>query len=208
MNTDFPTWGSGKGTENPQEFEFGDHWDLITELTQDWGNRLFVGTNKTLCAPGSRRKEQLPHKSLSQMFLWVSRSLRQRCRLAVACCRVWDTEGSSVCVGPFKGGRHYIFITSTIVWSQLKQQGRNTVLPINRKVFLNLIFILYESMVDLLVVLVSCIQQCDSVIQIQNNRMGKTRDLFKKIRDTKGTYHVKMGSIKDRNGMDHSSRRY
>ena len=33
-------------------------------------------------------------------------------------------------------------------------------------------------------------------------RMGKTRDLFKKIRDTKGTFHAKMGSIKDRNGMD------
>ena len=36
----------------------------------------------------------------------------------------------------------------------------------------------------------------------ENNRMGKTRDLFKKIRDTKGTFHVKMGSIKDRNGLD------
>ena len=36
----------------------------------------------------------------------------------------------------------------------------------------------------------------------ENNRMGKTRDLFKKIRDTKGTVHAKMGSIKDRNGMD------
>ena len=35
-----------------------------------------------------------------------------------------------------------------------------------------------------------------------NNRMGKTRDLFKKIRDTKGTFHAKMGLIKDRNGMD------
>ena len=35
-----------------------------------------------------------------------------------------------------------------------------------------------------------------------NNRMGKTRDLFKKIRDTKGTFHVKMGLIKDRNGID------
>ena len=35
-----------------------------------------------------------------------------------------------------------------------------------------------------------------------NNRMGKTRDLFKKIRDTKGTFHAKIGSIKDRNGMD------
>ena len=36
----------------------------------------------------------------------------------------------------------------------------------------------------------------------ENNRMGKTRDLFKKIRDTKGTFHAKMGSIKDRNDMD------
>ena len=36
----------------------------------------------------------------------------------------------------------------------------------------------------------------------ENNRMGKTRDLFKKIRDTKGTFQAKIGSIKDRNGMD------
>ena len=36
----------------------------------------------------------------------------------------------------------------------------------------------------------------------ENNRMGKTRDLVKKIRDAKGTFHAKMGSIKDRNGMD------
>ena len=36
----------------------------------------------------------------------------------------------------------------------------------------------------------------------ENNRMGKTKDLFKKIRDTKGTLHAKMGSTKDRNGMD------
>ena len=36
----------------------------------------------------------------------------------------------------------------------------------------------------------------------ENNRMGKTRDLFKKMRDTKGTFHAKIGSIKDRNGMD------
>ena len=41
--------------------------------------------------------------------------------------------------------------------------------------------------------------QCKEIEE--NNRMGKTRDLFKKIRDTKGTFHVKMGSIKDRNGM-------
>ena len=42
--------------------------------------------------------------------------------------------------------------------------------------------------------------QCKEIEE--NNRMGKTRDLFKKIRDTKGTSHAKMGSIKDRNGMD------
>ena len=40
------------------------------------------------------------------------------------------------------------------------------------------------------------------MITEENNRMGKTRDLFKKIRDTKGTFHAKMGSINDRNGMD------
>ena len=42
--------------------------------------------------------------------------------------------------------------------------------------------------------------QCKEIEE--NNRMGKTRDLFKIIRDTKGTFHVKMGSIKNRNGMD------
>ena len=44
--------------------------------------------------------------------------------------------------------------------------------------------------------------QCKKKKKEENNRMGKTRDLFKKIRDTKGTFHAKMGSIKDRNGMD------
>ena len=42
--------------------------------------------------------------------------------------------------------------------------------------------------------------QCKEIEE--NNSLGKTRDLFKKIRDTKGTFHAKMGSIKDRNGMD------
>ena len=42
--------------------------------------------------------------------------------------------------------------------------------------------------------------QCKEIEE--NNRMGKTRDLFKKIRYTKGTFHAKMGSIKDRNGMN------
>ena len=43
-------------------------------------------------------------------------------------------------------------------------------------------------------------EQCKQIEE--NNRVGKTRDLFKKVRDTKGTFHAKMGSIKDRNGMD------
>ena len=42
--------------------------------------------------------------------------------------------------------------------------------------------------------------QCKQIEE--NNRMGKTRDLFKKIRDTKGTFHAKMGTIEDRNGLD------
>ena len=42
--------------------------------------------------------------------------------------------------------------------------------------------------------------QCKEIEE--NNRMGKTRDRFRKIRDTKGTFHAKMGSIKDRNGLD------
>ena len=50
-------------------------------------------------------------------------------------------------------------------------------------------------------------ERCKEIAE--NNRMGKTRELFKKIRDTKGTFHAKMGSIKDRNGYGpNRSRRY
>ena len=49
-------------------------------------------------------------------------------------------------------------------------------------------------------------KQCKEIDE--NNKMGKTRDLFKKIRDTKGTFHAKMGSIKDRNGMDLTEAEY
>ena len=68
------------------EFDYGGQWDLITELTQDWGNRLLEGTNKTLCAPGPRRKEQRPHKRLAHTWpgvqespaeAWVDRGLLQ-----------------------------------------------------------------------------------------------------------------------------------
>ena len=48
--------------------------------------------------------------------------------------------------------------------------------------------------------------QCKEIEE--NNRMGKTRDLVKRIRDTKGIFHAKMGTIKGRNGMDLTERRY
>ena len=48
--------------------------------------------------------------------------------------------------------------------------------------------------------------QCKEIEE--NHRMGKTRDFFKRIRDTKGTFHAKMGSVKDRNGRKDRSRRY
>ena len=48
--------------------------------------------------------------------------------------------------------------------------------------------------------------QCKEIEE--NNRMGKTKDLFKKIKDTKGTFHAKMGSIKDRNGRDLTKAEY
>ena len=48
--------------------------------------------------------------------------------------------------------------------------------------------------------------QCKEIEE--NNKMGKTRDLFKKIRDTKGTFHAKMGSVKDRNGRDQTEAGY
>ena len=81
----------------------------LLELTQDWGNRLLEGTNRTLCAPELRRKEQWPHKRLTQTCPWGSRSLRPRRGLVVACCRAGGTEGKSVCLEPFEGGYlHYL----------------------------------------------------------------------------------------------------
>ena len=48
--------------------------------------------------------------------------------------------------------------------------------------------------------------QCKEIKE--NNKMGRTKNLFKNIRDTKGTFHAKMGSIKDRNGMDLTEAKY
>ena len=71
------------------------------------GNRLLEGT-KEPCASGPRRKEQWPHRRLSQTCLWVFGSLRCRHGWVVACCRVGGTDCSSTCMGSFEGGHHYL----------------------------------------------------------------------------------------------------
>ena len=73
-----------------------------------WGNRLFEETNRTLCAPGPRRKEQWPHKRLTKTCPWMSRSLQRRHGLVGAGCGAGDTECSSGCMGPVKGSRQYL----------------------------------------------------------------------------------------------------
>ena len=89
------------------------------------GKQILGCTNRTLCAPGPRRKEQWSHKRLTQTCLWVSRSLWQRCGSVVAYCRVGSTEGCSSCTGTF-WRRSPLSSLHTIVWSQVKQQGGNT----------------------------------------------------------------------------------
>ena len=109
--TDFPTWGSGKGTENSRRIWL---WrpvgfDYRTYRTYTGlGKQTLGGHKKPLCVPGPRRKEQWSHKRLTQTCLWVSRSLWQRRRLVVACCRVGGTECSSALMGSFEGGHHYL----------------------------------------------------------------------------------------------------
>ena len=75
---DFPTWGSGKGTDNPQRIWLWRPVGFDYRTSTGQGNRLWEGTNKPLCTPGPRRKEQWFHKRLSQACLWVSRSLWKR----------------------------------------------------------------------------------------------------------------------------------
>ena len=107
------------------------------DLTQDWGNRLLERTNKTLCTPGPRRKGQWPHKRLTQMCPWVSRSLQWRRG------RQWPAAGSGA-LSTVVGAQDLLkevairFIDSTIVWPQVKQQGGNTALPINTKDLLSM----------------------------------------------------------------------
>ena len=74
----------------------------LLELTQDWGNRCWESTNRTLWAPEPKRKQQKPHKRLIQTCLCVSRSLRRRRGSAVSCQRVGGTGQ------PFEGGHYYL----------------------------------------------------------------------------------------------------
>ena len=92
----------------------------LLELTQDWGNRLLECTDKTLHAPGPQRKEQGPHKGLTQTCPGVSRSLQWRHGLEVACCKVGGTECSSACMGLFEGGHHFLhYLHHSLASSQI-----------------------------------------------------------------------------------------
>ena len=108
---DFQPGDQAKGLRTPKEYDFGGQWDLIT--------RHLEGTNKTLCAPGPRRKEQWPRKRLTQTCLWGSRSLWRRRGRTLACCRV-GALNTTVPVQDLLKEVAIIFINPTIIWSQVK----------------------------------------------------------------------------------------
>ena len=112
--TGFQTWDLAKGLGVPRESDFECQWDLIIKLPQDWGNRLLEGKDKTICAPGPRRKEQWPHKRLSQTSLWVFGSLQHRHGSTNSGLpqgqRYWQQQSwEAQCTGtsPCGGGHHY-----------------------------------------------------------------------------------------------------
>ena len=84
---------------------------ILLQNFQGRGKQTLGGTNKTLCAPGPRRKEQWPCKRLSQICLRESRSLGLRHGLTLACCSVRGTEYNSAGISPFEGGHHYFHYT-------------------------------------------------------------------------------------------------
>ena len=85
------------------------------------GKQNLEGTNRTLCTPGPRRKEQWPYKRLTQTCPWVSRSLWRRCGSAVACCRV-GALSVAVRSSDLLKEVPIIFIASTIVWPQVNNR--------------------------------------------------------------------------------------
>ena len=131
----FTIWGSGKRTENPKEIWLRRPVEFDYRTSTVLGKQTLEGTNKSLCAPGPRRKEQWPLKTLSQTCLWVFRRLWQRHRSTVAATGsgtlntkvlawVLLKEAIKDCITP---------IIPIIVWSQAKQHKVNTAPPTNRK---------------------------------------------------------------------------
>ena len=116
---DSPTWGLGKGTKNPQGIWL---WRPVgfdyRNYTRLW-KQLLKGTNKTLCIPGPRRKEQWPHKRLTQTCLWMFRSLQERSGLVVACCSAGGAPSAAVHTQDSSKEVAVILNTSTILWSLL-----------------------------------------------------------------------------------------
>ena len=117
-----------KGRRTPREFYFEVQWDLITELPQDWGNRLSEGTNKTMCTPGLRGKKQWPHK---RTCLWVFEGFLWRCQSAVACCGDSSVQLLShvqLFVTPWTTARQ-ASLSITNSWSSLRLMSIESVMP-------------------------------------------------------------------------------
>ena len=93
--------GRGSGYSRPG---YGISPNPTIETYTGLGNRLLEDTNKTLYTWVPRRKQQWPHKTLTQTCPWVSRSLWQRHGLVMACCSIRGTECGNGCTGPFERG--------------------------------------------------------------------------------------------------------
>ena len=117
--TDFPTWGSSKRTKNTQGIWLWRPVEFDYRISPGLGNKLLEGTNKTVCAPGARKKEQSPHKRLSQTCLWGCKSLWWGVGWQ------WPAAGSgalNTTMHTWALSKEVIitFITPTIVWTQAK----------------------------------------------------------------------------------------
>ena len=105
----FPNLGiQQRDWEPPENLTWKASGIWLQNFHKTWGTETAGGRNKILCTPGPRRKEQWPHKRLSQICLWVSRSLWWRRRSTVACHRVRGTEynslGNYAGINPSEGG--------------------------------------------------------------------------------------------------------
>ena len=126
----------------PKEFDVEGQWDLITELPQDWGNRLLASKKKkkkqkTCMYQGPGERSSDPTRDWARC-VWVSRSVLWRCGSTVTC---WVVRGTDYNSHGKPSMLAYVLwkeaairaITPTIVWPQAKLQGGNKALPNNRK---------------------------------------------------------------------------